>query len=468
MNPTARTFDAWSLPRGATVPDVPGPSFQAGEVRVRFPDVGAQWVRRLAERLREGREGLASHPVRSVAAALGRVGARFLEPADPLRARALELLPATSGLSPQMAAAVLDGMASDWTEERFLALLEAEFGDSASLDGFVRTGDRQVRAVGPELCVQIVSGSVPGVGANALFRSLLVKGPTLLKPGRGDVVLPVLAAEAIREEDPILGDAVAVVYFPGGSEDLEDAALLAGDVVVAYGGDEAVRSLRARTSVTARFLAYHHRVSFGVVARDALHAAHFHQVVSEVAGAVAFFDQRGCVSPQVVFVEEGGATTPGEFARALAKALEVLEDHLPGGVLDPLEASARHQVTGTAEVMAASGAGVEVHHGGGAGWAVILDPASNFAPSCVGRVVRVRPVADVLDTPALVAPFASHLQSVGVAGCGDRLPRLAEELAHVGVSRITGFDAMPFPPPDWHHDGQGPLRALVGWVDLET
>ena len=57
-----------------------------------------------------------------------------------------------------------------------------------------------------------------------------------MKPGRGDVVLPVLAAEAIREEDPILGEAIAVVYFPGGSEALEDAALLAGDVVVAYGG----------------------------------------------------------------------------------------------------------------------------------------------------------------------------------------------------------------------------------------
>ncbi|HKJ03094.1 MAG TPA: acyl-CoA reductase, partial [Longimicrobiales bacterium] len=183
--------------------------------------------------------------------------------------------------------------------------------------------------------------------------------------------------------------------------------------------------------------------------------------------AVAFFDQRGCVSPQVVYVEEGGLVTPRDFARELAHAMGVLEDHLPGGTLDPDEASARHQLVGTAELLAASGSGVELHRGGDAGWAVIFDPASAFAPSCVGRVVRVKPVADVLHTPTLVAPFARHLQSVGVAGCGDRLPRLAEELARAGVSRITGFDAMPFPSPAWHHDGQGPLRALVGWVDLE-
>lgn len=468
MNPRPRTFQGWSLPDGAAVAAVPGPSFQAGEVRVRYPDVDAQWVRRTAEMLRDGREGLAVRPVRAIAAALGRVGARFLDATDPLRVAALDLLPETSGLSPEMAAAVLDGMASDWTEERFVRLLDAEFPDPGALDGFVTSGSRRVRAVGPRLCVQIVSGSVPGVGANALFRSLLVKGPTLLKPGRGDVVLSVLAANAIREEDPILGDAVGVVYFPGGTESLEDAALLAGDVVTVYGGDEVVRSLRARAPVTARFMAYHHRISFGVVGRDALVAEHVHQAVSEVAGAVAFFDQRGCVSPQVIYVEEGGPITPRAFARALAGALEVLEDHLPGGTLDPAEASARHQARGTAELMAASDMGVELHHGGEAGWAVIYDPAQAFAPSCVGRVVRVKPVADILHTPTLVAPFGSHLQSVGVAGCGERLAELAVALARAGVSRITGFDAMPFPPPDWHHDGQGPLRALAGWVDLEV
>lgn len=467
MSARPRTFQGWSLPGGAAVPGGPGPSFRTGDVRVRYPEVDAQWVRRTAEILRQGREGLAVRSTRAVAAALGRVGARFLDATDPLRITALDLLPETSGLSPQMASAVLDGMASDWTEDRFVGLLEADFPDPAALDGFVTSGNRRVRAVGPELCVQIVSGSVPGVGANALFRSLLVKGPTLLKPGRGDVVLSVLVADAIREEDPILGDAVGVVYFPGGSESLEDAALLAGDVVTVYGGDEVVRSLRARTPVTARFMAYHHRISFGVVGRHALDPGQVHQAVSEVAGAVAFFDQRGCVSPQVVYVEEGGAQTPREFARALAGALEVLEGHLPGGTLDPAEASARHQARGTAELMAASDSGVELHHGGDAGWAVIFDPAPAFAPSCVGRVVRVKPVADILHTPGLVAPFASHLQSVGVAGCGERLAHLAEELARAGVSRITGFDRMPFPPPDWHHDGQGPLRALTGWVDLE-
>lgn len=468
MRGAGRGFASWSLPRGVTLPAGPGHSFDTGEVRVRYLDATPRWMAVVAEALRESRETLAARTARSVAGTLGRVGARFLDPGDPVRRAALDLVPPTSGLSPAMAEAVVDGMATDWVEERLLASVEAEFPTPDVLDGFVTVAGRRARAVGPGLCVQVVSGSVPGVAATALLRSLLVKGPTVVKPGRGDVVLPVLLAEALREEDEALGRAAAVVYWPGGSTAVEDAALQEADVVAAYGDDQAVGELRARTPVTSRFVAYHHRVSFGVVGRDGLAGARRHRVASEVAGAVAFFDQRGCVSPQVVYVEEGGEVAPPEFAREVAGALEALENLLPGGSLDPMEASALQQLRGTAELVAASGVGVEVHHGGARSWTVIYDPAPAFAPTCAGRVVRVKPVADVARVPALVAPFGRHLQTAAVAGCGGRTERVAEALAAVGVSRITGFDAVPFPPAWWHHDGQGALTPLVRWVDLET
>ncbi len=467
MNAGGRTFDAWSLPRGIPLPPGPGATFRSGDVRVRFLEVDAAWVRSVADGLRSARAALRARSARDIAAVLGTAGGRFLDLGDPLRERALGALPGTSGLSAEMAAAVLDGMASDWTAERLARLLEAELGDPAALDGFVPGTAGRITAVGPDLCTQIVSGSVPGVGATALIRSLLVKGPTLLKPGRGDVVLPVLMAEAIRSADADLGDAVAVAYWPGGTEAAEDAAMSSADVVTVYGADETVAALRARAPIGTRLVGYPNRIGFGVVGREALEPARRHRVVSEVAGAVAFFDQRGCVSPQVVYVEGGGDVSPADVARELAAAMEALERHLPGGTLDPREASQVHQVRGAAEVVAAAGSGVEVHHGGSASWTVIYDPLPAFAPSCPGRVVRVKPVGDVLDVPRLVAPFGRHLQSVGVAGCGSRLEALASDLAGVGVSRVAGFDAIPFPAPWWHHDGQGPLGVLLRWMDLE-
>lgn len=468
-------FDAYALPariEGALAASSPGSYYEESGVRVRYLDATPDWIGAVADVLLEARKALFTRDAGSIVAVLGRVGSRFLDPADPLRAEALELLPPTSGLSEEMAAAVLDGMAADWTGERLMALLRAELETECVLDGFVRSAARQVMAVGPAFCLQIVAGGVPGVGVTALLRSLLLKGPTMLKPGRGDVVLPVLFARALREADPALADALAVLYWPGGEESLEDAAMARADVVTAYGSDETIGALRARTPATTRFVAYHHRVSVGIVGRDALTEERLEATAAEVAGAVAFFDQRGCVSPQIVFVEDGAAeagpaaSAPATFVHALAGQLRLLEDRLPSGGLDGAEASTLHQLRGTAELLAAAGEGTLIH-GGDAPWTVLLESVTSPTGWRGGRLIRVRAVSDVGEVPALLEPLARHLQTVGVAGLGERSSVIARALGRVGASRIVPFPEVAFPPPWWHHDGSGPLLDLLRWVDLE-
>ena len=429
----------------------------------------AAWVAALCAALRDEAPALRERRADEIAAVLGRVGSRFLDPGDPLRNEALERLPSAAGLSPEMARAVLDGMAADWTGARLAALLEAELGEPSALEGFVvqrERASRRAMAIAPRLCVQIVAGSVPGVGVSALLRSLLVKAPTLLKPGRGDAVLPVLFARALAEADAGLTAALAVVYWPGGSTSLEDAALARADLVTAYGSDRTVSALRARTPVTARFVAYHHRVSVGVVGREALASAAVSATAAEVARALALFDQRGCVSPQLIYVEEGGESSPEGFAEALAGALRALEVALPTGSLDPAEASALHQARGTAELTARPGEG-RIFHGGRAAWTVLFEARPLSLPPLAGRFARVRPLASLDRLPKLLDPLSSHLQTVGYAGLGGRLDSLAGALGRAGASRIVPFRSVAFPPPWWHHDGGGPLTDLVRWVDLE-
>jgi len=441
---------------------------------------GAEGIMALCDALKASRAALAERDAAELADALGRIGERFLDPGDPLRREALALLPASSGLSAEMATEVLDGMAADWTGPRLGALLESELGDATVLDAFVRRqGDAsvpgsRVMAVGPSLCVQIVAGSVPGVGVTALLRSLLVKGPTLLKPGRGDTVLPRLFARGLAEADRALAAALAVVYWRGGNPALESAALAFADVVTAYGSDGTVADLRSRAPVTARFVPYHHRVSVGVVGREALTDAAAPRTAADVARAVALFDQRGCVSPQLLYVEEGGECSCAGFAEALGVALSDLERTLPTGPLDGAAASALHQARGVAELTAGSEgshARSRIIHGGAAPWTVLLETSPEGAPGRfppVGRVARVRPVARLDALPALLAPLSPHLQTVGVAGLGARLDDFARALGQLGAVRVAPFSAVPFPPPWWHHDGGGPLRDLLRFVDLEA
>ncbi len=462
----SHVFDAWALPPGVTLPHRPSLSFESGSTQVRYLDADPDWLTRVLDALGDSRSRLVDRGAGDLCVTLGAVGARLLDPDDTLRMKALEYLPADSGLSAEMATVVLDGMARDWAEDGLRELLDAEFTDVACLDGFVERQGRSSMAMGPGLCFQIIAGSVPGVGVSALIRSLLVKSPTLLKPGRGDSVLPVLFASALHEADPELAAALAVVYWPGGSEVLENVALLGADVVVAYGGDETVAALRARAPVTTRFVAYHHRVSVAVVGVEALGRPHAEASAASLAKAVAIFDQRGCVSPRVVYVEEGGTVSPRAFASLLAQSLAGLDRDLPSGALDRAEASALHQVRGTAELVAASESGADIHYGGDAPWTVIFDRGPMALAPSLSRTVQVVPLTDLEQLPDLLARMGSHLQTVGTAGLGDREQVLASRLGRAGVSRVVPFSEVPFPPPWWHHDGGNPLGDLVRWVDL--
>lgn len=254
--------------------------------------------------------------------------------------------------------------------------------------------------------------------------------------------------------------------------------------MVAYGGEEALHSIRGRLPVTTRLLSYHHRVSFGVVAREATAGAGALASARAAAGATAVFDRRGCVSPHLFYVEEGGEVSAREWAALLADGLRAVEEELPVAAPSPAEASEIHQLRGAVEMAAAAGREVDLHRDEGVGWTVIYEGDPAFEASCPGRTVRVKPVADVMDIAQYVEPYRSVLQTVGYAGgvgaaaegaASDggtevlgRLGPLAEALSRAGAFRFTSFDRLPWPPPWWHHDGTGPLRALVNWAEVET
>lgn len=464
------SFDAWALPPDAAEPDrieeVPA---EAGDATLRHPVFEPGAVRELCRGLRRSGERILSRwEARRLGRALGRVGARFLEPGDPLRERALELLPRTAGLSRPMAREVLDGMARDWTVERIERLLRAEFGDPRLLDGFVsRAEGSRSRAFGPDLGFHVCAGTVPGVSATSLLRGLLVKSPTVVKPGRGDVVLPVLFARGVAEEAPDLATSVAVLYWPGGRGAMEEPFLREAGAVVVYGGVDTVRSVRERIPVTTPLVVYHHRLSVALVGRSALaDDGRARRTAHAAARAVALFDQRGCVSPHAIFVERGGVA-PESWAREVASALGELATSLPSGALLPGEASAIQQLRGTAELRAAAGREVRLHHGEEEPWTVLVEPPEEFRPSCLGRVVRVHPVEALSDALTELADVGRFLQTVAVDGASRRRETLAGELARLGALRVTTLERAPWPPAWWHHDGTGPLRALTRWVDLE-
>lgn len=416
----------------------------------------------------EGREVLGTRSVAERLRTLGRAGVRFLDPADPLRLEAEERVPQESGLHADGVRTLIDGMARDWTAERLEAALVADFEEPAVLDGF-RPGRPSglVRAVPPRLLVQIGSGNVAGTGATALVRGLLVGAPTLLKPGTGDQALAELLARAIVEEEPDFEAAFAVEHWRGGDKGrFEERALARAERVVVYGSWRTVRSIRERVPPWVPVVAYGHRIGFGIVARECMRRPEATRIATSVARAVAAFEQRGCVSPHAVWIEEGGEVGPGEWAGLLAEELETFAEQTPPPK-DPDTAEVMRQLHDASEMNQAAGNAHRVYGGPGEGWMVLFEPEPGFEPSCLGRTIRVHPMPHPEAFGPVLAPLRRFLQSAALDAPAERREALGDVLARCGVTRITDFANLPWPPAWWRHDGDGPLRALVRWVAIE-
>ena len=423
-------------------------------------DLGARLDVLLANRIQH----LVPRPVRDISDCMDQAVQRWLDPNSPERQEAEARLPETTGLSAAMIRHVLPLIFREYRADRLAALLVDELGSLEALDRFVPSSLGRKKACGPPLSVHVLAGNLPGAGLDSVIFSLLVKSATLVKASSAEPLLPVLFARSIQEIDPNLGACLSVVSWPGGNTDLEDLAYGRADIVVASGSDASLAAIQKRTRGT--FIGYGHKVSFSLVTKESL--ADAEETAHKAAYDVALYDQQGCLSPQLVYVEEGGAIAPKEFASLLATGLAHWQTELPRGPVTPEVSTAIRKVRDEAEWQALAGKDIALHASPqGTAWTVVYAADSTFVQSPLYRTVRVKPLRNIAQLGEIVDPWRPYLEAVGVAAGPERLAPLADTLGALGVSRVCPIGTMQLPPLSWRHGGRPRISDLVRWVGME-
>jgi hypothetical protein len=184
---------------------------------------------------------------------------------------------------------------------------------------------------------------------------------------------------------------------------------------------------------------------------------------------VVLFDQQGYLSPQLVYVEEGRAVTPHEFAALLAQALEHWQTILPRARITLEESAAIQRVRDEAEWQALAGKSVALYASpGSTTWTVIYQADPAFMPSPLHRTVRVKPLTSLARLERALSHWRPYLEAAGVAVDPTRLLEIGDLLGRAGVSRICPVGAMQTPPLSWRHGGRPRIADLVRWVGVET
>jgi hypothetical protein len=441
------------------------------KVKMRSPVLTPSLLTRIIAQLKEAREEyLAKLPVYEIIETIDKAVALWRDPDYPPRRKAEALLPIITGYSSEMITQTLNEIALMLRGEDLRLLLEEELGDPLFLDRFRprHKSEGMCKVYGPRLTTAVFAGNVPGLPVGNIIYALLMKSAILGKSASEEPLFAVLFAQSLAEVDPELARSVAMVCWKGGDEEIEHLAFGASDAVVVYGGEHSVNEVRKRVPSGTRFVAYGHKLSFGVIGREYLKADCVGQTAVQAAIDASVFDQQGCLSPHVFYVEEGSEITPKEFAKLLAHQMESFNKKIPRGRISADEAAHINQLRGSYEFRELENDGVAVHYSpGGTDWTVIYESDPAFVPSCLNRTIRIKPVKDVSEVVGLIEPIKGYLQTVGAALPQERFFSLADKMGQLGADRICPLGKMTAPSIVWHHDGRFNLLDLLRWTDIE-
>lgn len=337
------------------------------------------------------------------------LGPRFVDATDPLNATWRAALADTSSLSPA-------GLS--------LAMTHLETSQSvaerAAFHARVRPASRAHVVLGGNVCTAALRAIALAVAASP---RVYVKASR-----RDDALARLLVAEL-----------TASSRFEGEISLVGAIAPTDGDSVFAYGSDETLATIRRSLPSGVAFFGHGHGFGIGWIGdteRTTFDA-------EALARDIVVFDQAGCLSPRVVFVD-GTAREVTDVAERLSMALTRAEERVPRGKIDVASAAIYLRA------MRSIGGLVE---GEGFTLGLDLEPEALTIPPPARMLHLVR--ADAAHALSLLTPAARFVTTVArvddwkSAALRERFERLCPG------ARMTRFGAMQRPPLD----GPVDLRA---------
>ena len=334
----------------------------------------------------------------------------------------------------------------------------------AALDIFEQA--RHLKA-GEAPALVILASNIPGLAVQSLLPALALRRPLLIKTASAEPLFTPVFLDALATRVPVLRSAYAALSWAGGTRAIEAPLIEAAGRVIAYGDADTLADLQNRAG--SKLVEFGPKISLGLIGRQAIASDdQLSRVASGLARDVALFDQRGCLSVQVVLTD--GNTD--NLAAALGRALGELAEHWPMG-RDDSSTSAARQARDEAIMRGAHVAEMPMSAG-----TVILEPFAEsdvepevepggveaggevrLRPSPGRRLVRIYRVSCLEQAIEQLEVWRGSIQGVSLLGVPESI---SEALRGLGVSRMANPGTLQETDvATWHNGGLAPLEAYL-------
>jgi acyl-CoA reductase-like NAD-dependent aldehyde dehydrogenase len=296
----------------------------------------------------------------------------------------------------------------------------------------------------------VLAGNVFTASVRSIFVALLLGVPVIVKASSNEVTFPAMSRDALRRANATLGAAIDIVAFPGGDVDCEPALVERAEALSVYGSDETLAAMASRIQGSS-LIPHGHGVSVAYCSADALCDARRSETIAGLSLDICAYDQRGCLSPQLVFIEASAERSAEDFAIGLAEeGLAAMDRTLPRGPLPALAGAEQAQWRGVAEVEGS------LIRGASYGLAIRSPQSIRWSPGY--RNVTIVPVRTIDEAFDAMKPMGASLKCVGAdpASIRDVQARLGQSQAlsaytcAIGSMQTPALDAPADGFPIWH------------------
>lgn len=377
-------------------------------------------------------------PFAEAAEAIADAAARWCDADFPPRVRAQQRIARRTGYTLPVVEFALDRLFGSIAPAGLLATIEAEIGERPCLP----VGRVAVISSRTTIGVAIV----PAVFA-------LCAGCDVLVKDREDALVSSFFETLAQERE-----------FPATARQWngvpDDAGLAGFDAVVAFGGDDALRAIRAACAPSARFIAYGPKASLGYVTRESLRdESRSARLARDAARDLVLYDGEGCLSLHALFVERGGSARVERFMELLAIAVAQASVEFPAG-----ERSADVQARVAAARDLAIFRGGPVFSDADATFLITAgshDRPPDFLPRAVAALA--------VDAPSEMLDYVRrHRLPIEACAIGAERADVTAAALQAGANRIAPFGSLQDPPIGTPHGGRPRIAEFVRFVETSA
>jgi hypothetical protein len=231
---------------------------------------------------------------------LDKVSELWLNPRHPLREETIQALQVSTGFSRRQIEMAL----SNCFEELSLPKI------TTYVSSFVTSQKRAMDVF------HILPSNTFTAWVHGAVITLLLGHRLFLKPSSREPIFARAWKKSLKNIDPRLAERVDIMVW-------DETKLQNVPAVVAYGSDETLQKIHAALAPGTRFAGYGHKLSVGIIFEEALKDASSDTLLANIQKDAEPFRLQGCLSPQILYVQNPRTTRWPELEAVLDVAPRV-------------------------------------------------------------------------------------------------------------------------------------------------